>query len=52
MHILFPFPTLTQRTGPWDYMREAQLICPPCAGEVAKFIAHRREPMRTEYENL
>lgn len=32
--------------------RECQLICPPCAGEVAKFIAHRRQPMRTEYENL
>lgn len=46
MHIMFPFPALKLRLeGTIDLFREAQLLCPPCGVEVAKFIAHRRAPM-------
>lgn len=52
MHVLFPFPTLAQRSDAWNFMSEARLICPPCAGEVAKFIAHRRVPMLSDEDTI
>lgn len=45
MYVMFPFPSLAARENAWNYMREAQLMCPSCGVEVAKFIAHRRTPM-------
>ena len=45
MYVMFPFPSLAARENAWNYMREAQLMCPSCSVEVAKFIAHRRTPM-------
>lgn len=45
----FPWP---ERMSEGLAVHESQWTCPPCAVEVAKFIAHRRQPMRTEYENL
>lgn len=45
MRIFFPWPTLKQQAAGVMSLQETQLICPPCGSEVAKFIAHRREPM-------
>lgn len=46
----FPWNEEKMRQG--AVVAEQTWLCPKDAAEVAKFIAHRRQPMRTEYENL